>query len=87
MTVAPMRYSVSQPDFDPELGCRLIIRVNGTELKDVSAYDAEAGWVERLERDIEGKPVLLKARGEFAIERVKGAVAVDLLPEGGGPKV
>lgn len=87
MTTAPTRYSASQPDFDPELGSRLVIRVNGAELKDVLAYDAEAGWVDRLERDIEGNPVLLKARGELAIERVKGAVTIDLLPKGGGSKV
>ncbi|ETI63007.1 hypothetical protein C100_14970 [Sphingobium sp. C100] len=87
MTGAPSRYSIEDRDYDPALGCRLHIELNGIRQDKVIAYDAEAGWVDRHEVDAAGLPVIDRTRETISVERVTGLVAVTLLPEGGGSKV
>lgn len=87
MIAAPVRYSVHSPDWDPSVGCRLCIKVSGVEQHRVIAYDAEAGWVDRYETDLQGH-IVVDRRGEKAsVERISGRVTVALRPEGGGSKV
>ena len=47
----PIRYSVDQPDFDPEIGRKLVIRVDAIEQRQVIEYDCEAGTVLRNKLD------------------------------------
>lgn len=77
----PARYSVDQDDYDPDLGARLLIKLNGAEQDRVVEYDAEAGWVDRVETDAAGEIVIDQFRGTVSIERMSGLVEVGLRPD------
>lgn len=83
----PIRYSVHSADWDPAIGSRLCIKVDGVEQHRVIAYDAEAGWVDRYETDLQGHIVVDRQGERASVERVSGRVTVALRPEGGGSKV
>ncbi|HEX7856103.1 MAG TPA: hypothetical protein VF503_20680 [Sphingobium sp.] len=78
---APIRYSTDDPDFDPRLGRRLIVAVDGVEQQQVASYDIEAGFIERAEVGVDGK-IVVTTLGNVSIERVQGAITVTLKPEG-----
>lgn len=82
MVDAPPRYSIFDRDFDPELGCRLRITLNGVEQTKVTAYDIEAGWLDRHEVDEAGNVVIDREREDMSIERVSGSLVVTLNPVG-----
>lgn len=73
----PIRYSVGQNDFDPEIGRRLRIYVDGAEQKQVIEYDCEAGTVVRFALDADGSVRLNAKRDDALRETVKGAVTVE----------
>lgn len=54
---------------------RIRVWLDGMEVKQVMAYDCEAGWVERLELDCCGRMIVRDDR--VAIERVRGTVAAE----------
>lgn len=87
MTVVPSRMSVGDDTFDPSIGHRLCIEIGGLRQEQVVAYDVEAGWIDRVVLDIDGKAVFDRKGEAVATERVTGTVVVILLPEGGGSKV
>lgn len=51
MDAPPIRYSGSQPDFDPAIGSRIELWLDGVRLDDedhrISSYDCEAGTIIR----------------------------------------
>lgn len=74
----PVRYSVSQPDFDYEIGARLLVRLDGIEQKQVVAYDCEAGTVLRNKLDEQGRAqVNPDKRDEVWRETMTGNVTVE----------
>lgn len=79
MTTAapPVRYSVSQPDFDYKIGARLLVRVDGVEQKEVVQYDCEAGTVLRNKLNADGKAQLAPDGKECWRETVTGKVTVE----------
>jgi hypothetical protein len=54
---------------------RIRIMLDGVEMRDVTAYDCEAGWIERLRRDRQRELVIKDEKLER--ERVQGAVTVE----------
>lgn len=53
-TLPPLRYAVSQDDFDPEIGSRLRIFLDGVEQREVIEYDCDAGTLLRNKLNAEG---------------------------------
>jgi hypothetical protein len=74
MTV-PRRYSANQHDFDPELGRRLRISLDGHIVSDVIEYDMDEGWVKFVPRDKEGNRQI--SDDTFVIRKAVGEVTVD----------
>lgn len=79
----PVRYSVSQDDYDHEVGRRLRIFMDGVEQREVVEYDCEAGTVLRNALDEDGKPQLNTKRDEVLRETVRGTVTVEYLDDPG----
>lgn len=77
MTTAPLRYSIAAPDYDPALGNRLVITVDGDHFRDVAAYDVIAGWVDTAAHDDNG--VIMEKDGQFCVRRYHGKVVAVLL--------
>lgn len=73
----PVRYAVGQADFDPGIGRRLRVFVDGVEQNQVVEYDCEAGTVLRNKLDENGKAQLNEACDEVLRETITGAVTVD----------
>lgn len=73
----PARYSVTQADFDPEIGRRLLIRLDGVEQHMVVEYDCEEGWVLRNKPDENGKAQLAPNKREVWKETVTGHVTAE----------
>lgn len=74
----PVRYSVGQEDFDPEIGRRLRIFVDGVEQQEVVEYDCEAGTVLKNKLNDEGRAQPDPTdRNRVWRETVKGAVTVE----------
>jgi hypothetical protein len=78
----PIRYSVGQDDFDPDIGRRLRICVDGVEQVEVVEYDCAAGTVLRNALDAEGKAQANASKTEVLRETVHGTVTVEWEPEG-----
>jgi len=72
----PARYSVEQVDYDPALGARLCVHLDGVEQRRVIAYDCEAGTVTRCVLDAEGRLVVDENREDVGVETVSGRVEV-----------
>lgn len=77
----PTRYAIGDDDFDPELGLRLIISLDGVVQDQVVAYDIEAGVVTKNKVDAQGEVVIDREREEVVKVNVRGAVTVTLKPE------
>lgn len=73
----PVRYSVSQPDFDHNVGARLLIRLDGVEQKDVIEYDCEAGTVLRNKLDESGRAQPTPDKSAVWTETMTGNVTVE----------
>lgn len=73
----PVRYSIGQADFDPAIGNRLRVFVDGAEQKEVVEYDCEAGTVLRNKLDDQGNAQLNEAKDEVLRETITGNVTVD----------
>ena len=73
----PLRYSVGQEDFNPAIGKRLRILVDGVEQQQVVEYDCEAGTVLKNKLGEDGHPMLNKERDAVARETVRGTVTVE----------
>lgn len=73
----PNRQSVDDPDFDPSVGARTLIYLDGTLQKEASAYDCDAGTVTRPVVDAEGRLQLTPSRDAILQEVVTGTVTVE----------
>jgi hypothetical protein len=78
----PVRYSVGQEDFNPEIGRRLRIYCDGVLMSEVVEYDCEAGTVLKNKLDENGKAQLNAERSDILRETVKGQVTVEWEGEG-----
>lgn len=72
----PRRYDVGAPDFDPAVGQRLTILLDGQEQPLVIAYDCDEGWAERYVVDGKGNIQLDRERQQAKTECVYGDVVV-----------
>ncbi|NML88746.1 hypothetical protein HHL26_06650 [Sphingobium sp. TB-6] len=79
----PMRLSVDDHDFYRSVGTRLVVYLDGAAQDGVTAYDIEAGTVERYVRDAEGRPV--GWHNELLRETVQGVVTVGFRGEDAAP--
>ncbi|AXB79129.1 hypothetical protein [Novosphingobium sp. P6W] len=76
----PPRYAVGDGDFDPELGRRPIISLDGAVLDQVVAYDIEAGVVAKHGVDVHGEVVVDREREEIVKVDMHGTATVTLKP-------
>lgn len=72
----PSRYSVDQPDFDMDIGSRLLIALDGVQKERVVSYDAEAGWIDVHPVDGDGRLIMDTDGESIAIARLHGLVTV-----------
>lgn len=74
-TSPPARYSIGQDDFDPEIGRRVLIRLDGIEQRQVVEYDCAQGEVVSNKVDDKG---IVQIDGEgVARETLHGNVTVE----------
>ena len=78
---APVRYSVRQADYDHEIGSRLRITLNGQGIREVIAYDTEAGTLDCYATDPRGNYFIDPKTGKARVETLRGTVIATLLPE------
>lgn len=76
MTDVPVRLSLDDPDYTPELGTSLVITLNGAVQHKVLSYDTVKGEVTRYRTDESGNIVLNQARDQAEVETVHGDVVV-----------
>lgn len=81
MTEAPAAYSVDDACFDPAIGARLDITLDGKPVTKVIAYDTIKGQVLRLKTGEDGNLVLNAARDEVVREMLEGKVEATLRSE------
>jgi hypothetical protein len=70
----PIRLAVNDADFDHHLGSRLRIMLDGVEMRDVTAYDIDAGTITRHAHDARGR-LVVKGQ-QLVVEVLRGDVAV-----------
>ncbi|MDR6851047.1 hypothetical protein J2Y54_000540 [Sphingomonas sp. BE123] len=73
----PRAYDIGQPDYDPAIGHRLAICLDGELQSDVFAFDANAGWVRRNARDGSGNLIIDRDPDRVRTETVAGTVTVE----------
>lgn len=78
MTDIPRAYSTAHPDFNPDLGQKLKIFVNGIEQQKVIGYDIDAGRVLRYEVDERGNCIVDRIKQDVMTEEVFGEVTVTM---------
>jgi len=76
MREPPKKLSVTDEDYDPDVGFWVVVKVDGQEQKYVVSYDTEAGTVIKLKHDGE-RFQLNEAKDEVVEEVVHGAVTVE----------
>jgi len=77
MVTIPRRLSIQDADYDPTLGQRLVVKLDGVDQHGrVEAYDLDASTVTRAKRDASGRLVL--EGDEVAMETVSGLLEVTL---------
>lgn len=81
LALAPIRLAVSDLDrADSPMtwaeAATILVMLDGVEVKDVVAYDAAEGWVERIERNRDGEA--FARDGKMATERVTGQVTASI---------
>ena len=77
----PIRYNVGQADFNPAIGERLVIYLDGEEQESVISYDAEAGTLDCYATDPRGNYFVDPKTGEARVKTLRGTVVATLLPE------
>ena len=75
---APRSYSVRDPAFEPEIGRRVEVRLDGDLQRKVIAYDCDAGTLTRYALDEAGKIKINREKREAVEETVAGVVEVRL---------
>ena len=78
MSDIPRQYGVGMACFDPEIGRRIRVKVDGRPVSMVIAYDLDAGQVLRCKTDAEGQPVLDVERDVIERELLTGTVTATL---------
>lgn len=73
----PARYDISQADYNPEIGRRLLIKLDGIKQDMVLAYDAEQGWLIRYRTDENGQIIIDREHDRAKQETVYGVVTID----------
>ena len=77
-TAPPRAYSIGQPDFNPDIGRRLRICVDGVEQREVVEYDCDAGTVLKNRLNSEGRAqVDPNNREQVWRETVRGNVTAE----------
>lgn len=75
MTDVPRRLSVDDEDYDPAVGARVVVLLDGIDqCGRCTGYDIDAGAVTRAKHDASGNAYV--EDGEFAVETVQGVVEV-----------
>lgn len=75
MNAPPRRLSVHDADYDPAIGARVHVLLDGVDQRGrCEAYDADAGTVTRCKHDETGKAYVVG--DEIAMETVTGKVEV-----------
>jgi len=84
MVTIPRRLSIHDADYDPSLGERLIVKLDGVDQHGrVQAYDLDAGTVTRAKLDadgrwvIEGTPCVADERGLTKLDADGNALLTD----------
>ena len=84
MVTIPRRLSVHDADYDPSLGARLIVSLDGVDQHGrAEAYDLDAGTVTRPKLDadgrwvIEGTPCVPDERGRTKLDADGNALVTD----------
>lgn len=79
MTDLPNRYSVDEdrkrPD-DARIGPKLEVFLDGSPVTNCISFDVEAGVIERIQTDADGKILVDWAAGEAKRETLRGHVEV-----------
>ena len=75
---APVRYSIHQTGYDPDLGQRIHVTFNGQGIREVIAYDTEAGTIELYVTDARGNLVYDRATGIIQTHTLRGKVEASL---------
>ncbi|APR52006.1 hypothetical protein CA223_06725 [Sphingomonas koreensis] len=70
----PARQDVGDPRYDPRVGQRTEVLLDGEPQRHVIAYDRHAGWLTRARVDAGGGMALDDSREGVAIETVYGRV-------------
>lgn len=73
----PASYSINQLDYDPDVGARLRIFVDGVEQRNVTAYDCGAGTVVKFTLGSDGQPVIDPLSHTIVSETATGTVTVE----------
>lgn len=75
MTEIPRRLSVHDEGYDPSIGMRLVVLLDGVDQRGrAEAYDLDAGTVTRAKHDAQGN--VYCEGDEIALETVHGIVEV-----------
>lgn len=83
MTEIPPSYLVDQKDYDPALGSRLVVTVDGVDQRGrVAAYGIEAETLTRCKHDQRGCAYVAPGADKVAMETVHGVINVTLKAEG-----
>jgi hypothetical protein len=75
MTALPRQLSPAHPHFK-HWSARLVVYLDGAELRDMRGFNVGDGWVRVLERGADGKPQ--RAAGHLVEKIVQGRVEVGL---------
>jgi hypothetical protein len=81
MAEAPRHYGVGMACFDPEIGSRITVTLDGKLVNQVISYDVEAGQVLRYKTDADGKSLLNEAKDDIQREVLTGVVVATLSDE------
>ncbi len=72
----PRRYSVGDADYDPAIGARLEVFLDGVARGEVVAYDIDARTLTRHATDEQGNVIIDRAVNALKCETLTGDVAV-----------
>jgi hypothetical protein len=73
----PRRYSVNRPGFDPSIGKRVKVLLDGIEQSLVVEYDCALGLVDRFVTDADGQIQLTADRKHARRELLRGEVTIE----------
>ena len=73
----PSRYDLADPTFDPDVGARIMVKLDGQPCARVVAYDCEEGWVRKFQTTADGHVRVSPTRDEALKETVTGFVTAE----------